>query len=265
MIMDFSRYTNSGLQSITYHNKNSLADYGVVLSAGTKTSELTAKSIVENIPYTDGQHDLSDIGGGINYDYRTLTYRFKIFAENAQKLREKESQIKSWLNSDGDHKICDNDYDVTVGNVTTQWLFEKCVLKNIEVEEGEEKSSDVVYEYLTATFECTPYMLKQGSVNDRVFKFADTITGNNTATIAVNNSSYTITKSTGTTMTGTLPSGDRKYRIICYSENIPTITLGNTAITPDEVFTLPASGTITISGTGYAYIELWHDTREVRL
>lgn len=271
MITDFSTYTSAGLQNITYHGYNSLTTYGVLLAEGTETSTLNAKNVTDNIPGRDGSIDLSDLDG-LKYESRTLKYRFKIFAETREELRTKESALKEWLNSTGNKQIVDSDYleteESTINNVTTttttQWVFQNCNLKSIEIEEGD-KAIECEYEYLTATFQADPYMIKQGTVNERVLKFTDNIAAGDSATIAVNNSTYTLTKSDGTTATGTLPSGDRKYRVTAYSEQVPTITLGEASVLPDAVFTLPASGTITISGAGQGYFELWHDTREVRL
>ena len=119
--------------------------------------------------------------------------------------------------------------------------------------------------YLAINFRADPVPQLISAVNERILKFTDDIGTNESATIAVSNNAYTLTKSDGTTATGTLPSGERKYRITAYSEQVPTITLGQTAITPDVVFTLPTSGTITIAGAGQGYFELWRDDREVRL
>lgn len=271
MITDFSTYTSAGLQNITYHGYNSLTTYGVLLAEGTETSTLNAKSVTDNIPGRDGNIDLSDLDG-LKYESRTLKYRFKIFAETREELRTKESALKEWLNSAGNKQIVDSDYleteESTINNVTTttttQWVFQNCILKSIEIEEGD-NAIVCEYEYLTATFQADPYMIKQGTVNERVLRYTDNIGANDSAAIAVNDNVYTLTKSDGTTATGTLPTGERKYRITAYSEQVPTITLGGATVQVDSVFTLPASGTIAISGAGQGYFEFWHDTREVRL
>ena len=261
MITDFSTYTNAGLQNITYHNKNSLTDYGIVLAEGTQTSDLTVKSIVENIPHMDGQIDDSDVGGRQFYEYRTLTYRFKVFAESREELKAKEKDIKAWLNSSGDKQITDSDYLETIidGNTTTtvQWIFQKCYLKSIEIEEGQK--SECEYEYLIAIFECDPYLTKSGEVNERILKCA--ANGNVTLTVT-NNNSYTITAGGSTSDSVSYTAAEPyKYRLVVYAENPETITLNSTAITAGEVFTMPASAEIIITATGYKYIELWHDTR----
>lgn len=272
MITDFSTYTNSGLQNITYHGKNSLTDYGILLAENTSTSNLGVKSSTESLPKCNGNIDFSDIDGR-NFGARTLIYEFKIFAETREDLKLKESDVKAWLNSEGDNQIIDSDYletEETTSNgitttTTTQWIFQDCHLKSLSVKAGDEKGNGCIYEYLTAVFEAYPYLIKQGTVNERVLKFTDNIGTNESATIAINNNAYTLTTSSGSTVTGTLPTGERKYRITAYSEQIPTIMLGQTEVEPEEVFILPASGTIVISGAGFGYFEMWKDTREVRL
>lgn len=260
MITDFSTYTNAGLQNITYHGKNSLTDYGIVLAEGTSTSNLTIKSTVENMPHCDGQIDMSDLGGKQYYEYRTLVYRFKIFAESREALKAKEKDIKAWLNSSGNKRITDSDYTETVteNNVTTttQWSFQNCYLKSIEIEEGQKTECE--YEYLTATFECDPW-LTAGGVNERILKFA--VSGTITLNIT-NNNSYTITAGGSTSAAVSYTAAEPyKYRLVCYAENPETITLNGSAITAGEVFTMPSSAEIVIAANGYKYVELWHDTR----
>lgn len=132
----------------------------------------------------------------------------------------------------------------------------------INAEPLEYVSRNFTTAYLAVNFRADPVPVDINAVNERVLKFTDKLTGANSATIAVNDNAYTLTKSDGTTATGTLPTGERKYRITAYSEQIPTITLGGASVQENAVFTLPASGTITITGAGYGYFELWHDTRE---
>lgn len=247
MITDFSEYTNTGLQNITYHGINSLADLGIVLAEGTRTGDLTANSITETIPYRNGQIDMSVGDNGLTYESRVLVYRFKVFANDIQELREKEARIKTWLNSNGNHKIYDSDY--------SNLAFEKCVLKSIETENGEK--GGIAYMYLTATFEAEPFMLVSGD-NTRIVRVART--GSVTLTVA-SNSAVTIE---GTTTQYSV-NEPYTYRIIAYTEGTPTITLNGTAIEPDTLFEMPANAEIIITNTGYGYYELWHDTREVTL
>lgn len=118
---------------------------------------------------------------------------------------------------------------------------------------------------LTVKMTADPYWTKAGTVNTRIVKFTDVIGTNESATIAVTDNACTITKSDSTTQSVTLPNTTRKYRLVVYSANVPTVTMDGAALALDTVFTLPASATITIANAGYAYVELWNDTREVRL
>lgn len=118
---------------------------------------------------------------------------------------------------------------------------------------------------LTVKMTADPYWTKAGTVNTRVVKFTDVITAGESATIAVNGSACTVTRSDGSTQSATLPETARKYRLVVYSANVPTVTMDGAALALDTVFTLPASAVIAIVGAGYAYVELWNDTREVRL
>lgn len=183
-----------------------------------------------------------------------LTYCLIVRGENRAELAAKaRNLVETFTDRKGD--LIDSDL---AGKKYTNAVF-------INAEPLEYVSRNFTTAYLAVNFRADPVPVDINAVNERVLKFTDRLTGANTATIAVNDSAYTLTTSGGTTATGTLPTGERKYRITAYSEQIPTITLGGASVQVDAVFTLPASGTITISGAGYGYFELWHDTREVRL
>jgi len=183
-----------------------------------------------------------------------LTYCLIIHGQNREELAAKaRNLVETFTDRKGD--LIDSDL---AGKKYTNVVF-------INAEPLEYVSRNFTTAYFAVNFRADPVPVDANAVNERVLKFTDKLTGASNATIAVNNNAYTLTTSGGSTVTGTLPSGDRKYRITAYSEQIPTITLGGATVQEDSVFTLPASGTITISGAGQGYFELWHDTREVRL
>lgn len=183
-----------------------------------------------------------------------LTYCLIVRGENRAELAAKaRNLVETFTDRKGD--LIDSDL---AGKKYTNAVF-------INAEPLEYVSRNFTTAYLAINFRADPVPVDINAVNERVLKFTDKLTGANSATIAVNNNAYTLTTSDGTAVTGTLPTGERKYRITAYSEQIPTITLGGASVQENAVFTLPASGTITISGAGYGYFELWHDTREVRL
>lgn len=180
-----------------------------------------------------------------------LTYCLIVRGENRAELAAKaRNLVETFTDCKGD--LIDSDLS---GKKYTNAVF-------INAEPLEYVSRNFTTAYLAVNFRADPVPVDINAVNERVFKYTDKLTGANIATIAVNNNAYTLTVSGGLMITGTLPAGERKYRITAYSEQIPTITLGGASVQVDSVFTLPASGTITISGAGQGYFELWHDTRE---
>lgn len=187
-----------------------------------------------------------------------LTYCLIVRAENRAELAAKaRNLVETFTDCKGD--LIDSDLG---GKKYTNAVF-------INAEPLEYVSRNFTTAYLAVNFRADPVPVDINAVNERVLKFTDKLItsayATTTATIAVNSNAYTLTTSGGSTVTGTLPTGERKYRITAYSEQIPTITLGGATVQEDAVFTLPASGTITISGAGQGYFEFWHDTREVRL
>lgn len=174
MITDFKTYTNVGLRHITYNGVDSLTNHGILIADGTTVASVTPRSVVDTIPQRQGAIDGSRINGELFYEPRTLSYRFKIFADTRAELATKEAAVKAWLNSTGTYRIADSDY--------AGYEFVNCVLKGITVEPGEYKSAE--YMYLTAAFTCDPYMQKAGTSRQRLTTW--TALGN-TARIVIDN------------------------------------------------------------------------------
>lgn len=233
-----------------YFRGHNSGEFAGVTVASANYGDTELKRADTDIAGRDG--DITSYANGRHYKARQMTLVFNVSA-TPQTVEGVLSSLREWL-SGGAGDLTD---DFNAGWVWANADFVSAHTDYIDMFRG--------FAQLTVKMTAEPRAVKSGTVRQRVLKFTDTITGSNTATIAVNGSAYTLTKSGGATSTGTLPSGERKYRITCYSENVPAITLGSTALTPDTVFTLPASGTITVSGTGFAYVELWQDSREVRL
>ena len=200
----------------------------------------------EDIAGRDGA--VTSHANGRHYKARNITVVFNVRATPTT-VESTLAALKSWL-SGGVGTLTD-DYN-------TGWQ-----LTNVDSVSSHTDYLDMHrgFGQLTVKLTADPYWSKVGEVNERVLRFADVLGSSDTATIAVTTNAYTVTKHDGTTATGSLPTGARKYRLVAYCENDPTITLGNDTITPETVFDLPDSGTITISGGGYGYFELWHDTR----
>ena len=255
MITDFSTYTDAGLRNITYNGKNSLTDYGILITTdSTNVENLNTKTITENVPYIQGNIDMSRYKGVLYYEPRVLVYRFKVFGEDREDLKEKTQDVLAWLNSSGNYQIIDSDYG-------SDYAFQNCNLKSIESEPGEYTS--VEYSYITATFEAAPYMINVGAVNDKILSY---VTTENSTITVTNNSSYTITKDGSTSeSTSFTANSPYTYRLVIYSKNTPTVTLNGTALDISKPFTMPANASIAITHTGYGYYELRHDTRELKL
>lgn len=264
MITDLKTLAGKGLRHITINNKDSLANFGVLITKDSITGSFESKDTSEDIPRRQGAIDDSVLNGVLYYKPRELRYTFKLAAADSVSFEDVRQQIYAWLDGAGKCHIADSNFISYSGNSATQWEFTNCVLKSIE-ETQAVKSIEVVFGYVTAVFMADPYLIKQGAVNARVAKFTDVIGTNESATIAVTDNDCTITKSDSTTQSVTLPNTTRKYRLVVYSANVPTVTMDGAALALDTVFTLPASATITIANAGYAYVELWNDTREVRL
>lgn len=245
MITDFSTYTNAGLRNITYNGLNSLTDLGILITNDTEVVELEVKSNSESLPHMQGNIDSSRADGTLYYEARPLIYEFKVFGESRANLKQKETAVLAWLNSQGSFTIQDSDYP--------NYEFRNCCLKAVKAKESED---GLDYMYIKVGFEADPIMHKIGTVNERIFKYAKT--GGSTLTIT-NNASYSIDGGTAKSFSVQSPY---TYRFVAYTENTPTVTLNGSALALDTPFIMPASATIAITHSGYGYYELWHDTRE---
>lgn len=181
MITDFHTYTDAGLRHITYNGVDSLTDHGILIADGTSVENVTPRSAIDTIPQRQGALDGSRVNGELFYEPRTLTYKFKIFADTRAELSTKEATVKAWLNSTGTYRIADSNY--------SGYEFVNCVLKGITVEPGEVKSA--YYMYLTATFTCDPYMQKTGTSRQRLTTWA--AQGNTARAVIDNRYIYPVT------------------------------------------------------------------------
>lgn len=254
-MIDFKEYTNIGLRNISYNGVNSLSDLGIVITTeGTNVGELEVKSDTESLPRMQGNIDFSRTDGTLYYEARRLVYRFKLVADSIEDLKAMEKDVYEWLNSSGNYTIQDSNYD--------GYEFRKCELKGMTTEQGETLMHGE-YSYITAVFECYPLLFKIGSVNEYILRFA--LRGN-FVLVDFNNSSLTVMQN-GSTVIGPISytaAEPYTYRLVCITENTPTITLNGAEILPDELFEMPnGNAPIYVSHTGYGWYELWHDTREV--
>lgn len=263
MITNLKTLTGKGLRHITIGAKDSLADYGALITRDTRTDSFMAKSGTDDLPWRDGLIDGSTMNGRLFFEPRELAYRFKLAGMNAAALEASRNALYNWLKGVGKCDIADSKYTENVNGVGVQWLFTNCVLKSLDYEIGD-KNAEVEYCYVTALIVCDPYLKKSGTGKERIFKF----TANTNASISITNGqnqSYTIMVGEDTTTSTFTAADPQKYRLIAYTENAAMITLNGVALATDTIFTMPASATIAITHTGLGYYELWHDTEEVRL
>ena len=229
-----------------YFRGRNTSEFTGVTVASCDYGDTELKRADEDIAGRDGS--VTSYANGRRYRARNITIVFNVQAAPTT-IEGAMSSLRAWL-SGGVGALTD---DFNAG-----WE-----LRNVDCVSAHTDYIDMFRGcgQLTVKMTADPYWQKTSEANARVFKFADIIAGSDTAEITVTTSAYTITKHDDTTITGSLPTGARKFRLVAYCENNPTITLGNDPLTPDTVFDLPDSGTITISNCGYGYFELWHDTR----
>ena len=219
-------------------------DFAGVTVASCDYGDTELKRADEDIAGRDGP--LTSLANGRHYKARQMTIVFNVEAAPTT-VEGVMSSLRAWL-SGGIGEFTD---DFNTGWQLTNVNFVNAHTDYIDMFRG--------CGQLTVKMTADPYWSKVGEVNERILKCA--AVGNVTLTVT-NNSSYTITAggSTSDSVSFTV-SEPYKYRIVCYAENPETITLNGTAITADEIFTMPASAEIVIASTGYKYVELWHDTR----
>lgn len=233
-----------------YFRGHSTGEFSGVTVASCDYGDTELKRADEEIAGRDGT--ITSHANGRHYKARQMTIVLNVKATPTT-IEGVMSSLRAWL-SGGVGTYTD---DYNTGWELTNADFSSAHTDYIDMFRG--------CGQLTVKMTADPYWTNAAGVNTRIVKFTDVIGTNESATIAVTDNACTITKSDSTTQSITLPNTTRKYRLVVYSEKVPTVTLNGTALAPDTVFTLPASATITIASAGYTYAELWNDTREVRL
>ena len=233
-----------------YFRGHDTSEFTGVTVASCDYGDTEIKRSDEDIAGRDGS--ITSHANGRHYKSRNITIVFNVQATPAT-IEGKISELRTWL-SGGVGDLTD---DYNTGYKLTNADFVSAHTDYIDMFRG--------CAQVTVKMTADPYWCNAAGINTRVANFTDVIDTNESATIAVTDNACTVTKSDGTTLSATLPNTTRKYRLVVYSASVPTVTMGGAALALDTVFTLPASATITIAGGGYAYVELWNDSREVRL
>lgn len=230
-----------------YFRGRSTADFSGVTVAACDYGDTELKRSEEDIAGRDGS--IISHPNGRRFKQRQITLVLNVQATPTT-LESRLSELRDWL-SGGVGKLTD---DYNTGRVLTGADFVSAHTDYIDMFRG--------CAQLTVKMTADPRWAKSGEINRRIIKFA--ASGAAALTIT-DNSSYTLTRG-GTTTTGTYTAAEPyTYRLTAYAEGAHTITLSGAEIQPEEPFTMPSNAEIAISGNGYGYYELWHDTREVRV
>ncbi len=82
---------------ITYRNKHSRRDIGVVTRTVNRPVVPPVRSIDETIPYRDGTLDYSELDGRLFYDDKILEIEIAVVKKDLQSLHKKISKVISWI------------------------------------------------------------------------------------------------------------------------------------------------------------------------
>lgn len=84
-------------------------DFGLILLERS-ISPPAKKKIKETVPFMNGSYDFSELYGEHCYDERTITYKFDVSDIANQRLEYKIFDLQSWLLSEGEVKLYDDDF-----------------------------------------------------------------------------------------------------------------------------------------------------------
>ena len=231
---------------ITFAGKNSLDDFGARISSERSSGAGLAgqRTSTQTVSFRDG-----DYVQRAGLASARLAYCFVIHGSGRADCEAKMRALHMWLcSAKGD--LIDSDYP---GKKYTG----VCVTDEPETEWVSRAFRNA---YLTEHLTADPCLQDINAVNERVLQL--TAAGGAAITIT-NNSAYSITAG-GVTTTGSISvNSPYTYRLEISAENPETVTLNGDPISAGEIFTMPSAASISVSYSGYGYIALWHDTREV--
>lgn len=235
------------IRKIVFRGFDSLGAGLRISSERSSTSGGEQRVSSDTIAYRDG-----DIRYPTGQATARLTYCF-VLREGSRAANEAKAKavINALKGRRGD--LADNDLP---GKVYKNAIYESA-------EPLEYVSRSFAAAYMTVFFTADPVSERAGAVNECALRFA--LRGD-FVLIDYNNSSLTVMQN-GSTVIGPVSytaAEPYTYRLVCITENVPTITLGGAEILPDELFEMPnGNAPMYITHSGYGWYELWHDTREV--
>lgn len=105
-------FNDNGLQWIKMGGKHSLKDFGAFITQDTTRDDVKKKVVMVNIPYSNNPlaYDFSEIAGEPIYNARTLTYNFKMKANDRGTLNKRYSAMKNHFLSCKDKALYDSAY-----------------------------------------------------------------------------------------------------------------------------------------------------------
>ena len=229
---------------------------GSVTVASCDYGDLESKRSDEDIAGRDGV--TASHAGGRHFKARQITIVLNVIATPTT-LKSVITSIETWF-SEASGTLRDEYEEAELGWVFTNAEFVSSHVDYLDMFRGAAN--------LTIKMTADPRMERPGRVNECVMRFS--VRGS-FHIMASNNRIWEIWGNTDgqqfTERTFACAS-PYMYRLICCTENTPTITVMDEPVQPGARFSLPASfwasSAIVVEHTGYGWYELWHDTREVR-
>lgn len=136
------------LRTITFNGRNSYDDFGLTISKSTGAPVDEVKTNYEEIPFSNGSFDFTEINDSINYRDKTWIYVFNLLGTDDKELEERIAKIRSWLLSVGNGDLRDSDYE--------NWKFVKARFTNFYIEY--EPHGVFTWCHINVSVICAPYM-----------------------------------------------------------------------------------------------------------
>lgn len=133
-------------RSIIYHGKNSMTEMGLMMIGNTPLSQLTPKTVTEEIAYADGDLDLSEADGKLYFETREITYTF-ISIEDYNRVRYGKPVLMH-------RQVTDTTHDIYA------WLYQTNDSKTLwlhDIDEFVPPGSPVDHEFTVTEYELYDY------------------------------------------------------------------------------------------------------------
>lgn len=229
---------------------------GSVTVASCDYGDLESKRSDEDIAGRDGV--VASHAGGRHFKARQITIVLNVIATPTT-LKSVITSIETWF-SEAPGTLWDEYEETTRGWVFTNAEFVSSHVDYLDMFRGAAN--------LTIKMTADPRMERPGRVNECVMRFS--VRGSFKIAASDNEQWQVWGNTDGQQFSMVIKTcaSPYTYRLKCYTENTPALTVRGETVQPGELFTLPRGlmdyYAIEIEHTGYGWYELWHDTREVR-